>query len=183
MDDAVHVAITRRVRPEHVSAFEKALTEFARDSLHAPGTRGVQFLYPAPGSGSNEYGILRTFSSQEAREAFYTSPLYLNWQESVRPLVEGEAACRDLHGLEAWFRDPSGRPPPPKWKMALLTWLAVWPVSMIVPRLLVPLLSGFLPKLLLAGVVAAGITATLAWVAMPLLVKLAHRWLHPPERA
>ncbi|WP_343124991.1 antibiotic biosynthesis monooxygenase [Verrucomicrobium spinosum] len=51
MDDAVHVAITRRVRPEHVGAFEKALTEFARDSLHAPGTRGVQFLYPAPGSG------------------------------------------------------------------------------------------------------------------------------------
>ncbi|MEZ0390331.1 MAG: antibiotic biosynthesis monooxygenase [Verrucomicrobium sp.] len=181
MDEAVHVAITRRVRPENVSAFEQALTEFARESLHAPGTRGVQFLYPAPGpdTGPLEYGILRTFSDRAAREAFYTSPLYLEWQESVRPLVEGDAIYRDLHGLEALFWDPSGRPPPPKWKMALLTWLAVWPVSMTIPKLVVPFIGHMLPKPLLSGVIAAGITATLAWVAMPLLVKIAHRWLHP----
>ncbi|HSI64431.1 MAG TPA: antibiotic biosynthesis monooxygenase, partial [Candidatus Saccharimonadia bacterium] len=177
MEEAVHVAITRRVREEHVSAFEKALAEFARDSLAAPGTRGVQFIYPAPGSGSLEYGILRTFSDQTAREAFYESPLYLQWQERVRHMVEGDPTCRDLHGLEAWFRDPGGGHPP-RWKMALVTWSAVWPVSMLIPALFLPVI-GFLPHVLRAGIISAGITATLTWVAMPLLVKAAHRWLHP----
>jgi hypothetical protein len=138
----------------------------------------VQFIYPTPGSDSREYGILRTFSGQSEREAFYKSPLYLNWQESVRHLVEGEAEFRDLHGLEAWFRHPTASPPP-RWKMALLTWLAVWPVSLVLPALLVPWLGLLMHRLLVAGVVAAGITATLTWLAMPLLVKLAHRWLHP----
>ena len=178
MDEVVHVAITRRVRAEHVSAFERALAEFARDSLEAPGTRGVQFLYPAPGSASLEYGILRTFSNREAHEAFYQSPLYQKWQERVRHMVEGEPIYRELHGLEAWFRDPRSGPHPPRWKMALLTWSAVWPVSMIIPALVLPWVGSF-PHLLRAGVISAGITATLTWVAMPQLVKLAHRWLHP----
>lgn len=182
MNEAVHVAITRRVREGQVEAFEAALTGFARDSLDAPGTRGVQFLYPPPGSGSREYGILRTFSSREARDAFYRSRMYLDWQERVQPMVEGPPECRDLHGLEAWFRDPVA-PHPPRWKMALLSWLAVWPASMLVPSILAPALGPVLPRPLLAGVIAAGITATLTWVAMPLLVKVAHRWLHPSAGA
>jgi antibiotic biosynthesis monooxygenase (ABM) superfamily enzyme len=177
-EEVVHVAITRRVRAEHVSSFEKALAEFARDSLEAPGTRGVQFLYPAPGSGSLEYGILRTFSNREAREAFYQSPLYQQWQDRVRHMVEGDPTCRDLHGLEAWFRDPGSGQHPPRWKMALVTWSAVWPVSMIIPAIFLPFIQSF-PHILRAGIISAGITATLTWVAMPQLVKLARRWLQP----
>jgi uncharacterized protein len=68
---------------------------------------------------------------------------------------------------------------PPRWKMALLTWIAVWPVSMLVPAILMPLLGPNFPQVLTAGLIAAGIVVILTWVAMPLLVKVAHRWLHP----
>jgi antibiotic biosynthesis monooxygenase (ABM) superfamily enzyme len=81
-------------------------------------------------------------------------------------------------GLEAWFRNPHA-PMPPRWKMALLTWIAVWPVSILVPAILMPLLGPNSPQVLTAGLIAAGIVVILTWVAMPLLIKVAHPWLHP----
>jgi nicotinamidase-related amidase len=60
-----------------------------------------------------------------------------------------------------------------------LTWIAVWPVSMLVPAILTPLFGPHFPQVLGAGIVAAGIVVILTWVAMPLLVKVAHPWLYP----
>lgn len=178
MEEPVHIAITRRVRKERVGDFEAALAEFARRSLAEHGTRGVQLLHPPPDSESPEYGILRSFATSADRDAFYQSPLYTEWLKQIAPMIEGEAAKRELKGLEAWFRDPHALPPP-RWKMALLTWIAVWPVSIIVPAILVPLLGPNFPQIFKAGIIAAGIVIVLTWAAMPLLVKLAHPWLHP----
>jgi antibiotic biosynthesis monooxygenase (ABM) superfamily enzyme len=178
MAEPVHIAITRRIRKECVGDYEKALAEFARRSLLEPGARGVQCLYPPPGSSSTEYGVLRTFASAKDRDAFYQSPLYKEWVAQIAPWIEGDSECRELHGLEVWFRDPS-LPMPPDWKMALLTWVAVWPVSIFVPAVLNPLLGPKFNFYIGAGIIAAGIVVILTWVAMPLLVKIAHRWLYP----
>jgi antibiotic biosynthesis monooxygenase (ABM) superfamily enzyme len=67
--------------------------------------------------------------------------------------------------------------------MALLTWIAVWPVSMAVPAALNPLIGQSVPNFIFAGVVAAGIVLILTWAAMPLLVKVAEGWLQPQERS
>lgn len=132
-------------------------------------------LVPPPGSSSPEYGILRTFASARERDDFYASPMFKAWEEKVKPLTEGEPEHRQLNGLEAWFRSPQN--PPPRWKMALLTWVAVWPVSMAVPAALYPLLGQRVSNALFAGAVAGGIVLVLTWVAMPILVTLAKGWL------
>ncbi len=178
MGEPIHIAITRRVRKSHVAQFEHALAEFARRSLAEPGARGVHCLHPPPGSDSTEYGIMRSFASTADRDAFYQTPLYQEWLARIEPMVEGEATYRQLDGLEAWFRNPHGLMPP-RWKMASLTWIAVWPVSMLVPTILMPLLGQNFPQIFTAGLIAAGIVVVLTWVAMPLLVKAAHPWLHP----
>jgi antibiotic biosynthesis monooxygenase (ABM) superfamily enzyme len=67
---------------------------------------------------------MRSFASAADRDAFYETPLFKNWLARIAPMVEGESVCRQLHGLEAWFRDNKERMPP-RWKMALLTWVAV----------------------------------------------------------
>jgi uncharacterized protein len=177
MGEPIHIAITRRVRKERVGDFERALADFASRSLAEPGTRGVHCLHPPPGSGSREYGIMRSFASAEDRQAFYESSIYKDWLAQIEPMVEGEASYRELSGLEAWFRDPNGSQPP-VWRMALLTWIAVWPVSMLVPAVIMPMLGPSFSPTLAAGIVAAGIVVVLTWVAMPLLVKAAHPWLH-----
>ncbi|UQA55468.1 antibiotic biosynthesis monooxygenase [Polyangium aurulentum] len=180
MSRTIHVAITRRVRREHAEAFAQALADFARRSLTVPGALGVHLLHPAPGSDSTEYGILRSFASAEDREAFYKTDLYKEWVAQIAHMVDGEPIYRELGGLEAWFRHPHA-PPPPRWKMALLTWIAVWPVSMLVAAVIAPLLGPRLPPVLTSGVIAGGIVITLTWGAMPLLVKLAKNWLQPKQ--
>lgn len=174
----VHIVITRRVRPGREAEFQQALREFFQASFGHEGVLGASMLVPPPGSGTREFGILRTFANERERDAFYDSPLFRVWAEKTAPLTEDEWTYRPLHGMEAWFRSPQS--PPARWKMALLTWLAVWPVSVAVRALLWPALGSAVPAVIFAGVVAAGIVVVLTWVAMPLLVKAAGAWLQPP---
>ncbi|MGV3661485.1 MAG: antibiotic biosynthesis monooxygenase [Prosthecobacter sp.] len=173
---SLHIAITRRVRPGCGLAFEEKLQRFAQMSLQLPGTRGVQLLHPAPGAGPQEYGILRSFASVADRDAFYASPLFQQWQQDIASLVEGGPDNRELHGLEAWFRQP-GQPQPPPWKMALVTLLGVYPTSLLLGMLMVPCLQG-LPEALVSFLMAAGMVACLTWVVMPMVTKALHGWLH-----
>jgi uncharacterized protein len=182
MDEPIHIAITLRVRKTHVAEFERALADYASRSLAEPGARGMHCLYPPPGSASTEYGIMRSFASHADRDAFYRTSLFKDWLARVEPMVEGESTRRQLHGLEAWFRD-SNEPMPARWKMALLTWIAVWPVSMLMRAILAPVLGPKVPQVLEAGLVAASVVATLTWVAMPIVVKIAHPWLRPENKS
>ena len=177
MNESIHVAITRRIKPGCEADFQQALKEFFQASFAHLGVQGASMLVPPPGSSSPEYGILRTFASARERDNFYASPMFMAWEEKIKPLTEGEPVYRQLNGLEAWFRSPQN--PPPRWKMALLTWVAVWPVSMAVPAALYPMLGQRMPNVLFAGAVAGGIVLVLTWVAMPILVTLARRWLTP----
>jgi antibiotic biosynthesis monooxygenase (ABM) superfamily enzyme len=171
---ALHVAITRKVKPGSERAFEESLREFFQDSLDQPGVLGVHLLSPPPGSKSLEYGILRTFADSHERDAFYRSDLFERWQKHVAELTEGERTYRELHGLEAWFRTPDA---PARWKMALLTWLGVWPTSWLVGTFVGPLLAD-LPSIVGAAVIAAAIVVCLTWGIMPALVKGFQTWLH-----
>jgi antibiotic biosynthesis monooxygenase (ABM) superfamily enzyme len=177
MNEPVHGAITRRVKPGCEAEFQESLREFFRTSFGKISVQGAGMLVPPPGATSPEFGILRTFSSAAERDAFYASSMFKDWDARVRPLTEGEPFHRHLTGLEAWFRSPNS--PPPVWKMALLTWFAVWPISMAVPAGLTPWIGNRVPNVIFAGAVAAGIVLALTWFAMPVLVKLARPWLQP----
>ena len=68
---AIHIAITRRVRPGCEAEFQQALREFFQASFAHGGVQGVHMLAPPPESELREYGILRTFASAAEREDFY----------------------------------------------------------------------------------------------------------------
>lgn len=174
--DVVHFAVTRQVRPDHEQAFEEALREFARESLRVPGTMGVHLIAPVPGIEGCEYGILRSFESEEASRRFYESELFSNWQERVSDMVVGDPVRRRLHGLEAFFRDTQ-HAPPPRWKMAVVTWMGVFP-SVLLWSSLLPNALGGLPHLAVVAIVNVFVVVTLAWGVMPLLTRMFAGWLH-----
>ena len=174
----IHIAITRRVRRGCEAEFQAALREFFRASFAQGGVLGASMLTPPPGSDSREFGILRTFASETERDAFYESPVFKTWEERASSLTEGEPEHRELHGLEAWFRSP--RNPPPRWKMAMVTLLGVYPVSLLIGIVLSPTLKE-LPLPLNLLVVSAIIVTMLTWVVMPLITRLLHGWLNPPS--
>ena len=172
----VHIAITRRVRPGCEAEFQQALRQFFQTSFAHDGVFGASMLTPPPGSDSREYGILRTFANEQERDSFYSSPMFKAWDERARTLTEGEPVYRALHGLEAWFRSPVG--PPPRWKMAVLTLLGVYPVSLLIGLVLSSQLRK-LPLALNLFIVSALIVTCLTWVVMPRLTGWFKSWLKP----
>ena len=174
------VLTLRTVKPGLEEKFEAELHDFISRSLQTEGQLGVSVMRPVQKSGSREYGILRRFSDAASRDFFYKSPLFEEWEVKVASLTEGGPKHQELSGLETWFALPGQRAviPPPRWKMALVTVLGVWPVSLLVPWLLNPMING-LPSPLQALFVAVGIVILLTWVVMPVLVRILKRWLYP----
>lgn len=168
------MAITRRVRRGCEAEFQQALREFFQTSLANNGVLGVSLLIPPPGSDSREYGILRTFADEKERDGFYQSSMFKAWDEKARTLTEGEPVYRQLHGLEAWFRSPN---PPPRWKMAVATFLGVFPTVMLLSLTLGPTIKSW-PFILGNAVFNACVVALLTWVVMPLVTRVLHGWLH-----
>jgi antibiotic biosynthesis monooxygenase (ABM) superfamily enzyme len=177
---SINVAITRRVRAGREAEFQQELRQFFQNSFDEGSVLGASMIVPAPGDTSREFGILRSFANEAERDAFYASPLFKAWDEKARALTEGEAVRRELHGLEAWFR--SSQNPPPRWKMAVATFVGVYPTSLLLGETLGPSVH-HLPLLLRAVVMATTMVALLTWVVMPLVTRLLHRWLHPKTHA
>ncbi len=176
----IHVAITRTVRPGCEEAFAQALRTFVLSSFAHPGVAGVLMIAPAPDSQSREYGILRSFASEAERDDFYRSARFLDWDRQARSLTEGDPVYRSLHGLEAWFRRDMVAPP--RWKMAVATWLGVFPLATALSVTLGPHLKplGTIGANAIFNVFIVGL---LTWVVMPIVTRLLHVWLHDPQGA
>ncbi len=179
----VTVAVISVAKPGYEEAFERALHDFVQQSLHLPGQLGVHILRPPSGSGSREYGIMRHFESAEARDDFYRSPLFEQWKQTVAGMVEGEPRYEHVSGLETWFTLPSQRTivPPPRWKMALVTLLAVYPLTIVLVITVLNWMSHW-PMLLKFLIFNVCIVTGLTWFLMPLLTRLFKPWLYPKTR-
>jgi antibiotic biosynthesis monooxygenase (ABM) superfamily enzyme len=98
-------------------------------------------------------------------------------------LTEGDPRIDELTGLEGWFAtdDAPALPNPGKVKMAVATFLGVYPVSTLLGLAVAPYLRP-LPPLLASAIMAAFIVCLLTWVVMPVVTRLLHPWLFPEAR-
>jgi antibiotic biosynthesis monooxygenase (ABM) superfamily enzyme len=67
----------------------------------------------------------------------------------------------------------------PSWKIALLTWIGLWPTVTVVMWAVQPLLAA-LPVPVQTLLMTALIVPLMAWVHMPLLTRLFRGWLARP---
>jgi hypothetical protein len=176
MEPTIHVAITRKVKQGFEADFEQALLKFFAQSLKHKGALGAQLIRPVPGSDNRTYGIIRSFAGVEDRDAFYRSDSFREWEAAVQDLVESECSRRDLHGLEAFFSDPGAIKHPPRWKMAIVTWLGVWPTVFIISQLVAPHLAQLHP-LAASAIITMLVVVGLTWAVMPVLTKRLRPWL------
>jgi len=113
---------------------------------------------------------------------FRESPEYLAWTQAVLGLTEGSARTEELTGLESWFTLP-GAPLRafPKWKMAIATFLGVFPVAMLLSLTLGRVTASW--NFILANLVFnACVVALLTWIVMPVITRALHGWLYAEER-
>jgi len=120
--------------------------------------------------------------NREALTEFRTSPEYLEWNHLAVNLTEGNGRTEELSGLESWFTPP-GAPlrSLPKWKMAVTTFLGVFPVAMVLNLTLGPVITSW-HFILRNALFNACVVSLLTWLVMPIVTRALHGWLHPEEK-
>lgn len=161
--------------------WEQALGELLRTSLSFPGHLGTTVLKPAA-HGPGQYRIITKFDSTANMVRWRDSP---ERKQHVERIAQFEARPADIHyvtGLETWFELPHHAeallPHPPRYKMAVIIWIAVYAAVLPLIALLKPLMSP-LPALLGSAILAAISVAMMTWLVMPALTWVFRFWLYP----
>lgn len=168
------VVVTWRIRQGCESEFEAWRREISAAALRFPGHMGINVILP--GTTRGEYVVVFRFDSYLHLRDWQESDIRRELLKKAESFRESEPSYHLESGLEYWFAPPGIPASPPRWKMALVTVLAVWPVSMLVSWLLKPFV-GNLPMALQALFMAVGIVMLLTWAVMPVLVRILKPWL------
>ena len=175
--EPVKIVLERRVRPGAKEPFERWVEELLAMAARSQALQGSSVLT----AGSDEYFILLRFASQAELDRWQALP------EVVALLGRGDAHAVAADqpvvrtGLETWFTLPGLPAPPkapPKWKMALVTWLALLP-QVILLGFVIP---AELPMLARVSLSTAIPVMMLTWVIMPRLTRLLYPWLYAASR-
>jgi antibiotic biosynthesis monooxygenase (ABM) superfamily enzyme len=174
----VTTTVIRRVKPGHEPFYEQFLEGIIEAASRFPGHLGVEVFRPEHASGG-EYQIVYRFDTGEHLRAWLDSDERAAWLERAEPHVIGPMRTRFVTGLETWFTLP-GQPaaPPPPYKMALVTWITIFPLITLVVVVLGPLLKdlALVPSLAITTALTVPI---MTWLVMPRVTRLLRRWLYP----
>jgi antibiotic biosynthesis monooxygenase (ABM) superfamily enzyme len=175
----VTTTVTRRVKPGHEAAYEQFLEGIIAAASGFPGHLGVEVFRPQS-AGAGEYRIVYRFDNAQHLRRWLDSEEHAAWLERAEPHVIGPMRTSFVTGLESWFTLPGrpGMPPPPPYKMALLTWITIFPLITAIVLATGPLLEG-VPTVLKLGITTAVAVPLMTWVVMPRVTRLLRGWLYP----
>ena len=175
----VKIVIERRPRDGADERFRAWTKQFVTASSRAAGHQGGSVLSAPDGS----HVILLRFATADHLHAWQHSTCYLSLMREAEAFSTSGDEFQVRSGFETWFTLPGKHAPgtpPPKWKMALLTWLALLPMVIALGYLLAPLR---LPRLLNATVSTGIPVLMLTWVVMPQLTRMLYTWLYRRSRS
>lgn len=184
--DPVTVVITRRVKPGRTADYEAWLQQFQQEARGLPGYLGVTTQRPAAGAPPDYVSVLR-FDSLASLQAFERSELRACQLERVRDFVEGDAAWRQLTGLEFWFTPPPGTvvPQPSRGRMALVMITVVFGLVLGLGTLvnaafaMLPFATPYPARLLVT--ITIEVLLMTYWL-MPLITRRLAHWIYPKRR-
>jgi uncharacterized protein len=179
-DPPVTAVASRRVKPGREGEFEEWVSGILEEAQKAPGYLGSEVLRPSDSDDDDEYRIVFRFDHASNLQAWEGSDERRRWLEKSRPLIQERERVDVLTGLETWFTLPSkaGQPAPPRYKMATVTWLAVFPVVMVIFSVFGQWLN-LLPTVLRTLIFTLVMVTLMTYVIMPRMTRLFSFWLYP----
>ena len=178
----VMLLVSRRPKPGNEAQFEWLMTEFIAQAEAFPGCLGAQLVHPGDEVAVEDtlYHALLAFEDAGSLEAWQTSAERAAGLASIAPYIEGVAVERGISGLAHWFQPRSGAQPgqPPRWKIAVVTWLGIFPTVYFLFLLLGDVLA---PWTLMARIflLTLLVVAIMTWGVAPRLTRLLRPWLYP----
>jgi len=175
----VTTTVTRRVKPGHEAHYEQFLEGIIAAATRCPGHLGVEVFRPES-AAAGEYRVVYRFDSREHLRAWLDSEEHATWLQRAEPHVIGPMRTQFVTGLESWFTLPAqpGTPPPPPYKMAIVTWATIFPLITLVVLVIGPWIKGLalVPRLAITTAVTVPI---MTWLVMPRVTRVLRGWLYP----
>ena len=175
-NNSITTVVRHFIKTDKREEFENWSKDISATAKQFSGFEGLQLILPP--RGSNEYITLFKFSSLSALQKWMDSDERKNEVSKLNSLSEKEMVLGKIEGIDFWFEAPEKKATgaPQKWKMSLLTWLAVFPGVVLLSKLYHGLFPDF-PSMLLTLLVTLTLVPLLTWVLMPNIVKLFKGWL------
>lgn len=158
--------------------YERWLLEIREACKRFPGYLSTDVIRPVDGQGT--YTVIIRFAGVEQLKAWIESEVRREFLQRIEHALEKGDRYVIQTGLDFWFAPPAAMPPK-RWKQFQLTLSAIFPLTVIVPWALSPLLGGSqgVPALLLGKLlVAAVIVFLMVYLIMPRYTRLVAKWLY-----
>jgi antibiotic biosynthesis monooxygenase (ABM) superfamily enzyme len=174
MRGEVTEVISRNIAAGHEKDYDDWLQRFMISERQLPGYLGTTIIAPT-GNISSVRFVINRFADQAALDAWESSEVAL----SLIAEVSRYSTLYRVTGLETWFNVPDLKTTgaPPKWKMAIVSFVAAYSISSVA-RYILGLYLGQ-PRLLTEILMTVILVVGLTYFAMPLLSRLLRRWLYP----
>ncbi|MEO7981991.1 MAG: antibiotic biosynthesis monooxygenase [Sporichthyaceae bacterium] len=173
--EPVTVTVARRVAVGREHEFEQWYDDIIGAACRFPGFLGSGVLRPH--TAEQDWHVVYRFADPDSLARWERSPERAEWLAKAEDLVE-ETGVSHVTGLETWFALP-GRtaPAPPRWKMAVVTLVAIVPLVLLMNLLVLPHLAGW-PLVARALVLSGSLTGLMTWVVMPRVTRVFRRFLY-----
>ncbi|MTI97283.1 MAG: antibiotic biosynthesis monooxygenase [Marinobacter adhaerens] len=176
------VVVSRRVRKGQQEAFEALSSQMTERASRFPGYLGTAMFRPAS-PDDPEYRIVFKFRDRETLTAWEESEERAELLEQIESLLVRPSEREVTSGIVTWFTLPGQNPvqPPPKWKMTIVSWLALYPAVTLVFVIFGDLLAQ-VPLLLRTMIVTIVVMGLMSYVLMPRMTKWFAFWLFPRQK-
>lgn len=166
----VTVIARHRVKPGHDAAFQTWIAGITEECQSFDGYLGTEVV-----RDEDEWVSIFRFEELKQLESWMCSDVRAEWLERVDEFAAARPEVRSYDGIGLLFPQ-AGSEAPPTWKMAIVTFLVIWPLVHWVPMLTnhlsnVPLIQEAV------GVFAVVLLASYA--GLPLATRALRFWLEP----
>lgn len=178
-DPPVTVDVVQRIKWGKEQEFEALLAKIISAASTFEGYLGASVFRPSH-DHDGEYRIVFKFDHLDNLKRWEHSPMRQRFLAQARHLTVDVGTFSIITGLETWFTLPAkpGILPPPRYKMVLVSGLAIFAINQLLALLPLDWLTQ-LPSVLRLLILIFLTTTLMTYVVMPRLTKLLAGWLYP----
>ncbi|MGL4249198.1 MAG: hypothetical protein ACRCR1_00855 [Aeromonas sp.] len=177
-DQTVTAIIVHHPRRDSWLEYERWLLDIGDACRRFDGYLSTDVIRPV--GNQTTFTVIIRFAGIEALKIWIESDVRREFLHRIEHTLETGDRYVVRTGLDFWFAASTSKPPVP-WKQFLLTLSAIFPLTVIVPVLLSPLLGAWqgLPAMLIGKLlVATCIVGLMVYVIMPRYTRMVAAWLY-----
>jgi antibiotic biosynthesis monooxygenase (ABM) superfamily enzyme len=167
------------VRPDRQADYESWLKGITAEAAKFDGYLGSDVIRPTD-HRHPEYVVIFRFADYDGLRAWQASQVRRDWMDRSNDIAVQDTHTEVFSGAEYWFTAPAA-PRPSRYRQAVVTWLALYPLITVILLLAGPTLAE-LSIYLRTLVVSVTLVVLMTFVVMPYMTRWFAGWLFPAKK-